>query len=582
MRNSYLKTTVSWSKVARFASSFKPSTGIRAKQAFLSILLVFYYLLVQAQTTPVNGTTSFNTVTRWDYVEYGRSNNATTGFTALNVGNTGWDISGYSNGPGSMIIAGENWDVGSDGGLVYLGSEDGSAHVISMQFKANDGKLFDLNTIDLGYDLDYGKPVTSTPLIITGYRNGNPVSGASFAVPVFDPFKTGTWSRGINIASNTNFKGIDEFRITASTADVLSAVDVDNINATNFRTAVAAGVTLNTIPTLSFNLPNGTNMAASITDGQFGATSINDATIEMFSANASGTANGRMLSYWDNPLNGGVVGDHNNGDPMFIIREQEGNTFSFQGIELTEYLGGAYTIHIEGFRNNVSTGSVDVSVGSDFIENFTTTQLPASFFGNIDQVQISNNAGGVLFLYYNKVKVGSPITTLPVTWSSFTGTRKGQAVELKWSTATEQNTNDYIVQHSLNGHSWNGIATIKAAGNSSMVQAYSFIHTTPVKGINFYRLQQRDRDGRGTYSRVVSVDFREQHSTLNIYPNPVTNGTLQLKLQGETTMKVYNSAGHLVLQQEGKTGTNTLELPHLPAGLYTIRAGVQVSRFVIQ
>jgi hypothetical protein len=217
---------------------------VRKNSKFFRLFtLSFSLLLCQlclSQTTPVNGTTTFNTISVGAYNEYANTSNGGAGFTASNVESSGWNITGFTSGSDYFVIAGENWGSGaSDGGLVYLASQNGTGYLTSMRFKANDGKTFDLNSIDLGYDVG-GADISFT---ITGYQNGSLVAGASFAVPFFSSFGNGgNWSQSINISSNSNFVGIDEFRITPNTANSLMALDVDNINATNFRSMTTLAV----------------------------------------------------------------------------------------------------------------------------------------------------------------------------------------------------------------------------------------------------------------------------------------------------------------------------------------------------
>jgi hypothetical protein len=367
--------------------------GIRI--VLCSISLLFYGLFAHAQTTPVNGTTTFNTIGNGAYIEYARTSNGSAGFTASNVQNSGWNVSGYTSGPNSYVIAGENWGGGSTGGFVYLGLESGGTTIISMRFRANDGKMFDLNTIDLGYDVGGA----NTNFTITGYRAGIAVPGASFSVPSFASFGNGgDWRRGINIAANTNFIGIDEFRITPNTPGLLTALDVDNINATNFR-------------------------------------------------------------------------------------------------------------------------------------------------------------------------VGS---TLPLHWLQFTATMQETAVILEWRTANEQGTKDFVVQHYIDGRGWQNIGTVMAAGNYSSEQVYSFQHNSPATGLNAYRLLQRDADGRGSYSRVVTVNVKTADEGFSVYPNPATGGKVQIKLKGPAVVSVYNSIGIFMLKKQLPAGVSILDLSSLTKGVYTL------------
>ena len=181
--------------------------------------------------TPTNGITTFNSSPS-TYTEYARTTSGASGFTATNL--AGWDMSAYTTaGSNAFVIASENWGAGSDGALVYVGLETGTQTITSVRFASNDGKLFDLNGIDFGYDSWQGASATS--FTFTGYLDGAPVSGATYTTAAVASFgNSGPWQRGINFTANINFQGIDEFRIVSSSA-VLTALDIDNINATNFR-----------------------------------------------------------------------------------------------------------------------------------------------------------------------------------------------------------------------------------------------------------------------------------------------------------------------------------------------------------
>jgi hypothetical protein len=109
---------------------------------------------------------------------------------------------------------------------------------------------------------------------------------------------------------------------------------------------------------------------------------------------------------------------------------------------------------------------------------------------------------------------------LPVAISSFTAKPQGHSALLQWSTATEENTEDFEVQYSKDGNSWSDIAEMRAAGTSVTQQNYQFVHNDPAAGANYYRLMEVDQDGRATYSAVREVSFASS-VVLAYYPNPV-------------------------------------------------------------
>ncbi|MGZ5221287.1 MAG: LamG-like jellyroll fold domain-containing protein [Chitinophagaceae bacterium] len=174
------------------------------------------------------------------------------------------------------------------------------------------------------------------------------------------------------------------------------------------------------------------------------------------------------------------------------------------------------------------------------------------------------------------------ITTLPVSWLGFTAQKKDNTVELNWSTANEQNSREFIVQHSSNGSSYNSIGNIAAAGNSAIRQQYSFVHSNPVSGTNYYRILQQDIDGRSDYSKVVSIVYPTQNRQIIAYPNPVTDGALNLQLTEAATITLYNSSGELVMSRKLAAGTQLLNMSHLAKGIYRLKAGNETISIVIR
>jgi hypothetical protein len=125
----------------------------------------------------------------------------------------------------------------------------------------------------------------------------------------------------------------------------------------------------------------------------------------------------------------------------------------------------------------------------------------------------------------------------------FTVQKKDDNALLKWSTAWEQNTSDFVVQQSSNGIAWNDIGVVKATHNSNGLKAYTYSHTNPVTGINYYRILQKDIDGKSSYRYIRSLLFTTHEPAYTIPTNPVVNGSLQIKLNKSSSLSLYNNEG---------------------------------------
>lgn len=108
-------------------------------------------------------------------------------------------------------------------------------------------------------------------------------------------------------------------------------------------------------------------------------------------------------------------------------------------------------------------------------------------------------------------------TTLPITYLNFSAAKQQQTVLLSWQIANEINNNYFSIERS-SGSNFSELYKV----NSNDTHAYSYTDLKPFQGTNYYRLKQVDKDGKFSYSQIVSVVFDEANRFV-IYPNPVNN-----------------------------------------------------------
>lgn len=171
------------------------------------------------------------------------------------------------------------------------------------------------------------------------------------------------------------------------------------------------------------------------------------------------------------------------------------------------------------------------------------------------------------------------VPVLPVTFLDFSARKEGdKAVALRWSTATETNSDKFIVERSANGIDFNSqLGSVAAAGNSTTVQTYGFNDEMPLNRWNYYRLKQLDKDGKFSYSKIASVYF-DKGASVTVYPNPVRTSTaleFVTERAGRINMEVYDSKGSLVIKRSinAASGYNKTEvdLSSLSTGIFTLK-----------
>lgn len=180
---------------------------------------------------------------------------------------------------------------------------------------------------------------------------------------------------------------------------------------------------------------------------------------------------------------------------------------------------------------------------------------------------------------------------LPIELIFFQGKKRGQTVELTWSTQSEEN-NDYMaVERSSDGKTFAEIGRIAGARNTYEQQTYALVDEKPLYGMNYYRLRQVDFDGVTTLHKVIGIRFEEKTTGpgLSLSPNPATDRIMAEWLMDSnqpTFIRIFDLNGRQMSAFTAPAGSFNLELPviDLPAGTYIVQARqgetVEMMKFV--
>lgn len=168
---------------------------------------------------------------------------------------------------------------------------------------------------------------------------------------------------------------------------------------------------------------------------------------------------------------------------------------------------------------------------------------------------------------------------LPTRLTAFTGVNKGNTNQLSWQTAQEVNTAYFELQHATTANrNFSALTTVTAAGNSNTAQNYAYTHTSPAQGTNYYRLKMVDKDGKFTYSRIVSINNGEASFKAAIVPNIINNNiALQINATNAQTVRVdvVSVNGTVLLTKQfavgGGSTTQTIAVAGLAKGAYFVR-----------
>ena len=71
------------------------------------------------------------------------------------------------------------------------------------------------------------------------------------------------------------------------------------------------------------------------------------------------------------------------------------------------------------------------------------------------------------------------------------------------------------------------------------------------------------------------------NTKMEIYPNPAVN-QLNVRLENNSEISIYNIMGQTVRKQDGRNGINAIDLSGLNAGVYFISAGNDTQKFIVK
>lgn len=119
---------------------------------------------------------------------------------------------------------------------------------------------------------------------------------------------------------------------------------------------------------------------------------------------------------------------------------------------------------------------------------------------------------------------------------SYTGKYEHHASVLSWETISERNNSHFTLSRSADGLEWELIEVITGAGSSNQSHYYQFIDHSPENGINYYKLQSTDFEGKVHYKGIVAV---EAHRS-GVYYNGISS---TIELSEAADVEIYSTDG---------------------------------------
>jgi hypothetical protein len=283
------------------------------------------------------------------------------------------------------------------------------------------------------------------------------------------------------------------------------------------------------------------------------------------------------------------------------------SNITIQSLEVTDadgnttYLGGNVLVQGYGSKMEISDGSVLAILGN---KNFGIGVDDPAVQGNLtlqNGGELEVQHFGKILIYHNVTRIdsnGNPVTTrlfftqwwpselpqpvplfvilggvscdewwgppgtcrdgdatLPVELLSFEATTADREVLLGWQTASELNNDFFTVERSTDGINFEAIGKVSGNGSTREAKSYTFRDRAPLPGMGYYRLSQTDYDGTHEILGVRAVNFIPGDAGLSVYPNPLHDGVLTLRVGGleagrDALIRIFDPAGRIVYQEQ--------------------------------
>lgn len=214
------------------------------------------------------------------------------------------------------------------------------------------------------------------------------------------------------------------------------------------------------------------------------------------------------------------------------------------------------------------------TVSFDYNTSMSLTRSPVS------GAQITNDGASdeitfrITYTYCSNIVLASDIT-------SFTARKKGERVEISWSTANHRNGVKYELVKSRDGKTFTSVTQFgPLLSNPFHSYDYNYFPQPGERGNLVFRIKMTDENGAVKYSslRVVNLGNPETRSGIRLLPNPAYGGDITLVLhnsqRSDWQVEIFNAAGQLMAR---KTYNNAL-VARLGAdhrfsrGLYLVKA----------
>jgi hypothetical protein len=228
----------------------------------------------------------------------------------------------------------------------------------------------------------------------------------------------------------------------------------------------------------------------------------------------------------------------------------------------------------DGSSEGLGKDKWDLWVGTTKVFNEISADGPENNLINFKLVTVSSaiksNVSFDNFLITNE----NDTQTLPISLSYFTAKASLQAVDLTWSTTSEQKNDRFEVFRSGDGKNFSKIGEVKGAGTSIETLNYYFKDKYALPGTSYYKLTQVDLNGERNSSETIGIKSNVKASYFSVATGndiDAVKVSIFSANEGRGSLSIYDLNGKKIISQAVNLnkGYSNYNLPFSAAsGLY--------------
>lgn len=168
----------------------------------------------------------------------------------------------------------------------------------------------------------------------------------------------------------------------------------------------------------------------------------------------------------------------------------------------------------------------------------------------------------------------SVFTPLPIKLQEFKVSKFNKEIKslIEFAVTEESSSLKYEIEWSIDGRTFVKVGELMSR-NTTQLSRYSYLHQTPIYGLNYYRIKVVKVNSQGNeYTEIRAVDFQQNNNGLiKVFPIPTSKEvTVMSETEELGTITITDNLGKMVYSNKEPKQVQTINVSNLAQGVYFI------------